>query len=414
VLDVLFALAVAAPPDICVAARTEDTGVSRTGDARQATSSDSTEVTLGTKVHIIIQRDDAALMRAASDLRDALLRDGRLVLGDAFLVPDDFSNGRGSDLEAGRLLVNAAQRDYANLAVEAALSGIGEAEQRLRNMLRRPEAPRLLARALRLRALTLLFQEEREEASVSFATSFFLDPEFSPAAQEWPPEARLAYSDAVAKLRHTASGSLSIRVQPEIAEIWVDGRRVGSGLNTVGDLRPGQHYLSVFCPGFMPFSAVVSIKGDGKLDHASVFLEELSADKRDRRAVAELVHNFGGPRESVIVKQVAHLLKAENLVVVGKPPDGNEWTAWVLSADGQRRGGGFSLTDTVLAAAGISARVLGIATSSADELHEPWYTRWYTWVVAGGLVAGMIGVSIYAATRQDRPERVTFVLGGQK
>ncbi|MFC1609719.1 PEGA domain-containing protein [Myxococcota bacterium] len=366
-------------------------------------------------VLVVTQGDTAPLVQVANQLRQSLARDARVTITGQVGVPGPDLSQNAQAIARARELIDGAKLDYSNLDPQAALSKLGQVENGLRPRLNQEEAPQLLARALRLKGLTLMFTEKAEDATTSFASSIFLDPGFSPAAAEWPPEARLAFADAGAAVSRSSAGALSVRVQPEVARVWVDGREEGVGSTTVRGLPPGDHFILVRCPGFSTFSGVVKLEGEGKLANTSVFLEPLSDDGPRQWAVNELAEAFGGRHELVVTRQVVGLLGVSSIImVVADPLLGNGTTpaAWVLGADGERQGGSIPVTSSDQTASQLVSRLTGTAEIEVEEPvgpPGPWYMQWYTWVGTGLVVIGG-GVALIFALDQES-DRVSFHTG---
>jgi hypothetical protein len=339
--------------------------------------------------------------RAAAALRTSLAADERLWVAEDVLVPAPMTVPAPEQAGA---LVRAARTSYANLQPHDAMAKLAMAREHLRTLLDAPGAALELAAALRVEGLTLLFLEKPDQAAERFVSAHFLAPAFSPDAGAWPPEARLAYADAVAAARREESGSLSVRVQPESARVWLDGREVGLGATTVRDLTRGTHHLLVTCPGYTPFAAAVSVEGGGHLDEASVFLE---SRPRAETATA-LADAFAGPSETAVARQVAAVLGVDALVVVMDDAGARQTVVWVLDAEGARLGSAIPLLAD--AAAEVATRIAGPRQPGVVAEATPWYLRWYTLVGAGVVLVGG-AVALGVALNQDTEDRVSFHLG---
>ncbi|MEE8410574.1 MAG: PEGA domain-containing protein [Myxococcota bacterium] len=367
-------------------------------------------------VHVVIQGDSSALARAAEELRRTLAGDSRLTVHASVDGPGAASSTAatmGADLDAARIAIDDAHQDYNRLSPQSALSRATDAETHLRRWLDRSDVPPLLARALRLKGLTLLYLERNDEAKVAFAAASALDPSFGPGAEEWPPEARLLYADTVAETKRRAPGSLSVRVTPEAATVWLDGRNVGNGSTTVAKVAPGVHYLLVVCPAHERFAGVVTVDGGGKLSQASVFLNSIDGASGRGAAVAALDEAWNSEREKTVARQIAAVLQADAVVMVSPNPhrSTDPPVAWILGSDGERRGGFVTLASSAAGAAEIIGRLFGITDIAPVEPTTPWYARWTTWVIAGGAAAVVGGsILIYAMTR-DKPDRLNFYTG---
>ncbi|MEL6544278.1 MAG: hypothetical protein AAFQ82_06605, partial [Myxococcota bacterium] len=301
-------------------------------------------------------------------------------------------DGRAAQIESLSAHLLRARTAYEDLDGELALDAADIGINAGLALSTDPEALAVLAQLWRLRGRVSLFMERAEQAARSFALASELDPEFSPTQQEWPPESRLAYSDARASRRRGVPGALSVRVEPACAAVSIDGRRKAIGSTTVNGLAPGAHMLEVRCPGFVPFGAIFEVDGEGTLDERSVFLPPLKNPNGDRaRAMLD-----GRGEFSQMVSPGRH-----RLVVLA------------------RRDGSVELRS----GAGLGERELldlddpSLVTQIEERLLEPapaedraWYERPWVWVVAGVVVAGAATTAI-VATQSEDTERLRLVIG---
>jgi len=346
----------------------------------------------------------------AEPLAAALREELRLSVG-APLVANFIDNAKPVDLETAQRALKAAQEAFVHLEAGVALQHLEVAESSLRRVTAQAEARRLLATVLRLRGQAQLFLERAGPAAESFVSAFFLTPEFSPAAEEWPPEARLAYADAVAAAKRGGAGSLSITVGPRTAELFIDGARVGCGSISVENLLPGPHYLLVTAVGFESSGAVIEISGAGKLNTFAAFLQPLSGDHRQADAAGVLLAALAGPREQTVAAQVVELVGAAALVVLDQPASADAKgapVARVFDVQGKRLGAPITMSSPAEAALAIRLRLLG--ESNAAVVATSWYLQWPTWAVAGAVVVAGSVVLGYELLKPDN-QRVTFTLG---
>ena len=369
---------------------------------------------------VVVANDDGPDRAAAVALQGQLATDPRLTVRDVEIA----SRHRAAetlDLPALQAVLREAQEAYVRLEPQVALTRLDDVEAALRRFTDVKEARQALAHALRLRGLAFLFLEKNQSAGESFGAAWALDPDFSPAAEEWPPEARLAYADAVAVVKRGGTGSLTVTTLPRTAQIFVDGREVGVGATTVSDLLAGVHHLLVVVIGHKRNAVSVTVHGGGRLDNVAVFPEQMQPEA-DRRAevLAALSVAFESPHEMLVATQAAELLEADALVVVHGPgvgtiPASLGVVATVLDAAGKRLGPAVSLQEVWTAGQIIADRLFGVGPSptplsEVGSAPSPWYLRWYTLAVAGALVVGG-GVALTILLTRDRPDKITFSLG---
>ncbi len=97
----------------------------------------------------------------------------------------------------------------------------------------------------------------REEAGPAVRNLVTLRPDIVLPATDFDKR----FSDAVeaAKGRLARGGTLSIQVNDDGASVYVDGRLVGQGSQTVGDLVQGRHFVRVTVPGMKPQGRFVTV-----------------------------------------------------------------------------------------------------------------------------------------------------------
>ena len=176
---------------------------------------------------VVVANDDGTDRAAAVALQGQLATDPRLTVRDVEIA----SRHRAAetlDLPALQAVLREAQEAYVRLEPQVALTRLDDVEAALRRFTDVKEARQALAHALRLRGLAFLFLEKNQSAGESFGAAWALDPDFSPAAEEWPPEARLAYADAVAVVKRGGTGSLTVTTLPRTAQIFVDVKFVST------------------------------------------------------------------------------------------------------------------------------------------------------------------------------------------
>lgn len=359
----------------------------------------------------VVARGGGALAQTAEGLRKALGQEARLRVGEAVLLPREPATTREADIEQALAGLDAAEQHYTRLEPQAALTLTADATERLRLWLDGDAGRPALARARRVRGLTLLFLQKPADATRSFASASFLDPEFSPAAEEWPPEARLAYADSVAATRRLADGALSVRVTPEAAGVWLDGRQIGIGSTTAPEVEPGEHFLLVTCPGYQRFAGVVEVGGAGKLSQASVYLEP--EDDAESLAAGTLVRAVGSAHESTVARQVATVLDVDLILLVAPGFSDRDEAKPVLRLfrpDGTTHGDPMAIGSVGATADAIVARLFSVG----EPIVEPaaaWHQEWWVWAAAGGGAALVGGTILAIALTRDNPDRVTFVIG---
>ncbi len=296
-------------------------------------------------------------------------------------------------VEATRSL-EAAREAYRELAATHALEAIARGVTAILPHSERPEGLLLLARLQRLRGRVNLYQGEKASAAEAFAAAAEWDSEFSPPVEEWPPEARLAYSDARAQRLRSAPGALSVRVEPDCAELFVDGRSRGIGSTSIRNLAPGLHVLSASCPGFERFGATFEVLGDGALTELSVFLPALPEANAVRARA--LLDSPASAKQILLGEPFAYV------VIVDRSRQ-----VWLRDASGATLLGPRELTEPALPTA-LQEKIE--TRESPARGAAAWYERPWVWIVAGAVLAGGTTAAVLAASR-DGDETVRLVIG---
>ena len=271
-------------------------------------------------------------------------------------------------------------------------------------------ARQLLAKSLRLRALIQLALKDPPTAAKSFTEAWLIEPEFSPIREEWPPEARLAFGDAIAAAKRSGTGVLSIAVEPADTVLWLDGKRVGYGATTLENLEPGSHFLMGQLPGYEPRGAIVTVEGGGKLSQAQLFLSAKAADLATAEELSSLADSqqraMTTPKERALAaKRVCKRLGASHLALLSSNAGVVELT--LLDNQGKQQGKPLMAGETKILAQEIELRLTETGTTQAAT---PWYDEPLWWVVGAAAVVATVG-AVYWLTREDDSDRVQLYIG---
>jgi hypothetical protein len=327
------------------------------------------------------------------------------------------------DLSVMTELVDSAHEAYIALSPKTALKKAALARAKLSLGLDHAPAVAELARALRIMGLIHLYEQQQDRAAAAFVSAHVLTPEYKPTANDWPPEARKAYREAINTAESAARGVLSIEVEPKAADVWLDGQHLGTGPTPAPDLLSGEHLLLATCPGYGRVGAVVTVTGGGKLNQAALFLEPKPGAQARLEQVAALPTALNTEAEAALVQLVEQQLDADALVVVVGDADAEgQSVVWLFDNKGERLGDAIRLAEGTEVAAEVRRRVLDEKPPQANlmlneaipPVVEPpmWYERWEVWLVIGSALAVATGTTIYIATSQGQGKRpVTIVIG---
>lgn len=311
-------------------------------------------------------------------------------------------------------LVNAesslrrAQQAYARLQTREALDHLQQAIASLMPQNTRNDAKKLLAQAFRLVALIHTYLGNNAEATTNFSSAYFLEPDFSPALEEWPPNSRLHYADTVATLKRSAGVTVSLRPEPPTTAVWLDGNFLGLGARTLNNLTPGVHTVVLQHTGYQTLATLLPIT-DTTVAEIPLYLQP-TADSQGVTALPN-TNDLQANHESWVFRQLAFLTQAGFFVLLHSTAT-QTIAIRIFSTNGEQLGNEFSFNDPSSTAATIVSRIqiLEQQSTTTTVADKPWYTSWVPWTIAAGvLIAAGTGTALVLA--RDRKERVVFILG---
>jgi len=360
---------------------------------------------------------DKVTAERAEQLHTAVAKDPRFRIDAQPLhLQGDATN---PDFSRSQKLLEAARQDYIAMAAGAAHSKLAENLGWLLEQVHHPQARSLLAQSLRLEGLIALLSEQKNKAKVAFTSASFLDAGYTPDESEWPPAARLAYSDAAGAARRNRTGKLSVQVKPTEAILWLDGEMIGAGSTTLSDLGPGNHFLLARSPGHRSVAALVAVSGGGQLDTTSIFLEPLPAPQASQQLGKALTETWGTPSEKWIASKLCSVTGVEALLVVGA--NNNVVTVTIFNQAGARIGAPLPIDDATSDPDALHTRLrqgpqsiqLTSGVVAIEDGDEEWYESWQLWTALGAGVAIIGGIAIYYAAQTTLSNDVDFVIGQQ-
>lgn len=344
----------------------------------------------------------------AEELRARLAQRSGLTVHEGVWVAESVSGQ--TEISALIARVVEAEMEYTSLNIPRALELVRAFHLELATLLATPVGVELLGRSLRVDGLARLFAGDATSAAASFASASFVDPDYSPGPEEWPPPARLAYADAVSTARGAAPGIVSLSVEPSVAEVWIDGRRRGRGSQSLDDLLPGQHFVLVACPGFRPVAAALPVQGAGVLQSIAIALEPLPVPEP---GLAKGVLEASSTELQVARAKLLMQKAAADALVVAHAPPPHRPAVWVF------KGKDTSPQELTAADPETLAQLVGLGLTPAAEVPQapepppptPWYERWPVWVGVGVAVLAIAGGTTAVVLSQERSPNVTFVIG---
>jgi hypothetical protein len=252
---------------------------------------------------------------------------------------------------------------------------------------------------------------ERGDARVaaeSFRLVQRLDPDRAALdADQHPPRLVRAYASALAERSAAPTGTVTPRVHPPTAVVWVDGRSAADATAEIHRIEPGDHYLTAAAPGFSPRSQRVRVPIRG----AAVFavrlepLPPLDAIRSIRAALVGLEPRL--PAD--LAARLAAAAGADRLILVRQAATGAIEIADYDSRTGLvgtwRRPGAHAGSPR---AAGRAAPTPEATAPARDGASLSWYrTGWGKVAIAAVGVVAIAGATT-AIIMADRDDGVTI------
>jgi hypothetical protein len=366
-----------------------------------------------TPVQILAASDDVALLDKARALRAEMAQSDQLAvdtdIGIASLSPQSMLR----DLDDAQALVDEGQRHFDAMEFGTALDCLARGQTVLVAHTDLARASRLLALLMRIRGRVYLANHQAETAEEQFACAARLDPDFVPPADEWPPPSRLAYSDAVIAARRRAPVSLSVRVRPDHARLYLDGSPVGLGATTLAAIQPGLHVLLASGIGLVTVGTLVRAAPGEPLAEISLFAENLPAAQAHQQAFNALAAS-DVEKNDVTLRQALAVLAPARLLRVSANATGGFFARWLLPAPNSSPVS-VALTDMHEAAAVLIGALSSPAAVPGPKEAKPGILAavpWYAWTLGGVLAAGLATGGVLWATHRSS-DRVNLVIPGR-
>ena len=236
-------------------------------------------------------------------------------------------------------------------------------------------------------------------AAAAFGPSLELDP------LRHPEEERDVFARARTALQKEAPATLSLLTTPAAAEVWVDGvRRCASPCSVT--LVPGRHLVRATSPAHAPAAAQVDL-GPGTTASRRLALTAAYSGASLRAIEAMMADPSRRAEGASALEPMARFLDVDHVVAV--VPEGDK-TRLVFAppAAGRPRLGPAVPAANLSATAAEQLRPIAPPPQEA----QPWYGRTSTWLVAGGIAAGIVaGVLIYQSSTSGPTGTLTITPG---
>jgi hypothetical protein len=224
------------------------------------------------------------------------------------------------------------------------------------------------------------------EMAAAFGPSLELDP------LSHPEDERDAFARRRAALNGEVPGTLSVATTPAAAEVWVDGvRRCASPCSV--KLVPGRHLVRASSPAHAPAAAQVDLAAGATASRSLGLSAAYSG--ASVRAIESMIADPSRRSEGAsALEPMARFLDVDHVVAI--VPEGDKTRVLLAPpAIGRPRLGPAVPPSGLSAATTEQLRPIGPVPGE----NKPWYGKPTTWLVGGGIVAGIVaGFLIYQAS----------------
>ena len=291
--------------------------------------------------------------------------------------------------------VSAASSRMENVENEEAARLLEEAEREARTY-RFDESTRPFFSEIFLRKGMLRLREgDVSSADSLLARSRALRPEFTPDPAIFPPQFLAAWERA--RRRPAPDAEIVVQSFPPGAEIFVDGERRGTTPSRVRIGKAGPHRIRVSHPGYREADREGQwLPGDSEIlefhlpgDRLARLSEIVAGPLKGSGSgpiLTEIAASAGASRIAILVLERDTTGDGFRASLFVRDPSGGDavWLGEEKVAPGKRSAAGVGKwAAPMLVSRGWPA------THDAADRGEPWYRKWWVWVLAAALVTGI-------------------------
>ena len=306
--------------------------------------------------------------------------------------------------------IDAIREAFENTDFKAALRLINEDEKRILQSVASGDPIPGLAELSQWRGFIAAAQSDEPGAVNWFRAAVRFNPAWAPDKRLASPMVRKLFKQA--KQEATEMGKLRVDVDPDDAQVRVDGKGIHAVREKI-ELEVGWHLVIVSSPTRAPYAELVEIK-EGKTEKLEMTLSKEGKDDRAARLVDATVSAPAGKTRLAMAKPLSRLTGVKRMLYV---EDANEDHIVLRLYDLETKKVSQTIElDSKASSAAITRKVL--AALDTDNMVDPssvvvidrsgptpWYNHWYVWVGAAVVAGAAFGTYEYA-TRQ--PTAVRF------
>lgn len=303
--------------------------------------------------------------------------------------------------------LDAVKDAWASFDYEGALELIDEQENNVLDGAVVGDPAMALAELTQWRGLIASAQKDDELAMVWFQAAYRLNPGLTIDKRYASPRVR----QLVKRARREAAdetGALAIEVDPEEAEVSVDGgeaRPIKKKLR----LEPGVHLVMITADGRAPYAELVWIRA-GETERLEISLDAETKAQEAARLVDATAAAPPGRRRLERAGALARVTGAKRILVVEEGDD-DHVTVRLYDVGARRVSKPLELSGRASSASiarMVSAALEGdpsmFAEGGGSAGPKPWYQRWYVWAGVAAVAAGGV---LYTTTRPEEPTSIS-------
>ncbi|MBI5547516.1 MAG: PEGA domain-containing protein [Deltaproteobacteria bacterium] len=208
---------------------------------------------------------------------------------------------------------------YRRLAVGEATRILQEVENARLNVLACPENIEFAAQISLWLGVVHAANREPARAAERFASALFADPKRTIDASYFPPQTVALFEKVRAEVGAAPKGGLSIKVDPDGAQVFLDGREAGAAPLTL-NAAEGDHFVCVRRLGSRDWVARLRVVA-GKVESQSIFLQHAGSQELASQLVTLLARDRSVDLDNPShVQAVGAAVGADAVAAVGPGP----------------------------------------------------------------------------------------------
>ena len=336
------------------------------------------------------------------------------------------------DFEEGKTLYN-------DLGIEEAIEKFKSALKTLENNIDKASDITLLSNVIFYLGASYSLIDEDEQAESYFSTYISINPDSTPADQEFSDEVMSAFDDIRSDRKGAGAGSVKVQCSEDGALVFIDGKIAGMTPVILHGISDGKHYYRIHKNGFRDAGGSVSVRGDKTVsidetmtkNPSASDVEELEEAIRSEFGSLAMIRkaidlaNDNGLNNIFIVKASIgsdKKLKYEGYMIdCNKKEFKKSETVFAVPEKGDAASTAAlrqfnkalvddpyeykAVADLVMEEAemlGLSEKAPAEDNNKGDKEKKPVYKEWWLWTVVGVVVLAGVGVGTYFAVTSGK------------